>query len=137
MKDDVVRFSVSLPAVLMQTLDQKVEEKSSTRSEFIRDLIRQKIVDDKWNGDEDGLIGVLSAVYDHHQNDLVSKKMTLEHGANIDIICTTHIHIDHTNCLEISVLKGNNNLIKAFYDKISGLKGIKFAELSKIAIPNK
>lgn len=131
--DDLIRFSVSLPKELFEALNHRSKE-SSSRSEYIRDLIREKLVADEWSGNSDSVIGVLTIVYTHHQSDLVVQKLELEHHAHVDIVCTTHVHIDHHNCLETAIIKGRAEDINGFKDKISGLKGVKFADLSRVAV---
>ncbi|MDO5045812.1 nickel-responsive transcriptional regulator NikR [Campylobacter sp.] len=134
--DEIIRFSVSLPKQLLDELDKKVNSQGyASRSEFTRDLIREKIISDSWKNAEEELIGVLTLIYTHHQNDLVMKMMSIEHDADVNIACTTHIHIDHSNCLETLVLRGKAACIERFCEKISGLKGVKFAKLTKAAIP--
>jgi CopG family nickel-responsive transcriptional regulator len=44
-------------------------------------------------------------------------------------LSTTHIHIDHHNCLEVLVLKGKIENIQKLADNIKALKGIKHGEL--------
>lgn len=134
--DKIIRFTVSLPEPLLNELDEKVVDQGYvSRSEFIRDLIREKIIKDEWDRGYDEVIGVLSLVYTHHQNDLVQKITDLQHDANIDIMCTTHVHVNHENCLETIMIKGMVDDIVSFAQNISGLKGVKFAKLVKAAIP--
>ncbi|CZE48131.1 nickel-responsive transcriptional regulator NikR [Campylobacter geochelonis] len=134
--DDTLRFSISLPKNLLDEIDAKVAHQDySSRSEFIRDLVRKKIVKDVWQDKENTLIGILTTVYNHHQSELVVKKMSIEHDAKVEISCTTHVHIDHENCLEVSVIKGKGYLIEEFANTIAGLKGVKFTKLTKAAIP--
>jgi CopG family nickel-responsive transcriptional regulator len=136
MTEKVIRFTISLPEPLLGELDKKVQsEDYVSRSEFIRDLIREKIVKDEWEGGYDEVIGVLSIVYTHHQNDLVQKITDIQHDANLTIMCATHVHINHENCLETIMLKGMADDIVSFSQKISGLKGVKFAKLVKAAVP--
>jgi len=48
-EESTIRFSVSLPQTLFETLDKQVSQQGySSRSEFIRDLIREKIIEDEW-----------------------------------------------------------------------------------------
>ena len=90
--ENIIRFSVSLPKQLLDELDSKINTQGyASRSEFTRDLIREKIVNDSWKDAEEELIGVLTLVYLHHQNDLVVKMIDIEHKANLNIVCTTHI----------------------------------------------
>ena len=121
---------------MLDELDSKISAQGyASRSEFTRDLIREKIVNDSWKDAEEELIGVLTLVYLHHQNDLVVKMIDIEHKANLNIVCTTHIHIDHNNCLETLILRGKAGIIEKFSEKIGGLKGVKFSKLTKAAVP--
>lgn len=134
--DKVIRFSVSLPEKLLNELDKKVSEQGyASRSEYTRDLIRERIVKDSWKEDDSNVIGVLTMIYTHHQNELVEKIMTIQHDAKITIMCNTHVHVDHDNCLETIMVQGPANEIKAFSQKIGGLKGVKFTKLVEAAIP--
>lgn len=134
--DNIIRFSVSLPSQLLDELDKKVGEQGyASRSEFTRDLIREKIVNDSWKDAKEELIGVLTLIYVHHQNDLINKMMDIEHDADVTIICTNHVHVDHHNCLETITLRWEAAKIEHFSDRIAGLKGVKFAKLTKAAVP--
>lgn len=135
--ENIIRFSVSLPKQLLDELDSKIGAQGyASRSEFTRDLIREKIVNDSWKNADEDLIGVLTLIYLHHQSDLVAKMMDLEHKSNLNITCTTHIHMDHDNCLEILILRGKAGLIEKFSEKIGGLKGVKFSKLTRAAVPH-
>lgn len=134
--DKIIRFSVSLPEKLLEELDKKVETQGyASRSEFTRDLIREKIVKDNWQGDDVEVIGVLTMIYTHHQNELVQKILEIQHDAKIKIMCNTHVHVDHENCLETVMVIGKVSKIKDFAQKIGGLKGVKFSKLVEASIP--
>jgi len=136
MDNSVIRFSVSLPEKLLVELDKKVSEQGyASRSEYTRDLIRERIVKDSWKEDNSEVIGVLTMIYTHHQNDLVDRILTIQHDAKIKIMCNTHVHIDHDNCLETIMIQGSVSEIKDFAQKIGGLKGVKFSKLVEAAIP--
>ena len=134
--DNIIRFSVSLPEQLLVELDKKVTSQGyASRSEYTRDLIRERLVKDSWNDDETEVIGVLTMIYSHHMNDLVQRITTTQHEADIQILCNTHVHIDGHNCLETVMAKGQANKIKDFAQKIGGLKGVKFTKLVEAAVP--
>ena len=62
--DSIIRFSISLPKQLLDELDNKIGSQGyASRSEFTRDLIREKIVQDSWKNGDDELIGVLTLIY--------------------------------------------------------------------------
>ena len=135
-KEKVVRFSVSLPSELFVEFDKRVEALDySSRSEYVRDLIREKMVQDEWDKkSKEKMLGVLCIAYSHHQSDLVMQMLEFEHHAKVEIICTNHLHVDHENCMESINLRGTADEIEKFSAKIAGLKGVKFAKLTKVAI---
>lgn len=134
MSNKIVRFAISLPETLLNEVDTKVVDSGySSRSEFVRDLIREKMTDEQWqNGDSDeDMAGVLTIIYDHHQRELTQKLVDIQHSVHINILCNTHVHLDHHNCLETIIIKGNAKEINRISIEIGGLKGVKFSKLTK------
>ncbi|RDU73824.1 nickel-responsive transcriptional regulator NikR [Helicobacter aurati] len=131
----VIRFSVSLPANLLQELDSKITQNSyHSRSELIRDMIREKLVDSEWQqieSDSKDFLAVLVVIYDHHHNGLNQRLNEIQHNAKVRIICTTHIHVDSHNCLETLVLTGGKDDIESLSLEIAGLFGVKFSKLTR------
>ncbi len=128
----MVRLSITLPEELLQLLDEKVISKGyASRSEFIRDLIRETLIEDKWSSSEEEVVGVLTVIYDHHQRELTQKMIDIQHSRYVNIMCTTHVHLDRHNCLETIIIKGKPSEIENISVKIAGLKGVKFAKLTK------
>lgn len=132
--DAIIRFSISLPEDLLVSLDhQIINQGYVSRSEFVRDLIREQLVEDRWNSSEETVIGVLTLIYDHHQRDLLQRMTDLQHDGDAQILCNTHVHIDHHNCLETIMIKGTPAQVEGIANKIGGLKGINFSKLTKTA----
>jgi CopG family nickel-responsive transcriptional regulator len=46
---------------------------ASNRSEAVRDLVRDALVDAEWEGSTDEIVGTITMVFDHHANDLTEK----------------------------------------------------------------
>jgi CopG family nickel-responsive transcriptional regulator len=74
---------------------------------------------------------VLTIGYDHHQRDLTKKIMEIQHNTYVNILCTTHVHLDHHHCLEAIILRGRPPEIEKIRTQLAGLRGVKFAKLSK------
>ncbi|MGD9596069.1 MAG: nickel-responsive transcriptional regulator NikR [Wolinella sp.] len=130
--DNIIRFSVSLPENLLAELDNKIVSQGySSRSELVRDLIREKMVEEKWEGGDEEAVGVLTIVYDHHQRELNQKMIDIQHNSHIHILCNTHVHVNHHNCLETIILKGIPKEIEEIALSIGGLKGVKFSKLTR------
>lgn len=124
------RFSVSLDDNLLDIFDKHISEKSySNRSEAIRDLIRNNFVQKEWQ-DGKNVVGVISLVYDHHHSQLQKKVTELQHDYHHQIVSTTHVHMDHDNCLEVIIIKGTAKDVIELTDKLAALKGVRDSKLA-------
>jgi len=138
---ELVRFGVSIEAELLKQFDREIEKKGYTnRSEAIRDLIRDQIVTQEWASDQE-TVGTITIVYDHHTRDLSANLTHLQHSFSGDIKSVLHIHLDHTNCLEVLVVQGKGKLLQEFADQLVSVRGVKHGKLTMTttgdAIPTK
>ncbi|CBG40447.1 nickel-responsive transcriptional regulator NikR [Helicobacter mustelae] len=133
-KNSLMRFSVSLQKNLLDNLDARLTNQGyASRSEVIRDLIREKIVQESWEKDDNSedKVAVFVIVYDHHQRELNQRMIDIQHSADTEILCTTHVHLDHHNCLETIIFRGKSADIHQIALEIAGLKGVKFSKLTQ------
>ena len=131
-KENTIRFTVSLPEGLLKELDRRVGGKGyASRSEFVRDLIRDQILETRWADSDEDLVGVLTISYDHHERGLTQRVLDAQHSSYVNILCSTHVHLDHHNCLEAIIIKGKPKDIEQIRTQIGGIRGVKFARLSK------
>jgi len=123
--EKLARFGISIPEELLKTFDEYIERKHyANRSEAIRDLIRQKLVEEEWKESKEEVVGVITYLYDHHKRELAEKLLDIQHEHYDKIITTQHIHVDHDRCLEAILVKGKANEIKELADKIQAQKGV-------------
>ncbi|XOF33035.1 MAG: nickel-responsive transcriptional regulator NikR [Candidatus Electrothrix sp. YB6] len=124
------RFSVSLEEHLLAKFDDYITQHGySNRSEAIRDLIRKRLVNEEWQQDSE-VVGVVTLVYDHHQAQLQERITELQHKYYRLITSTTHVHMDHHNCLEVTIVKGNAFLVQELAEKMMALRGVKNGNLT-------
>ncbi len=126
-----IRFGVSLDSDLLEKFDVLCDERSyQTRSEAIRDLIRNMLVQKEWEDLGGETAGTLTMVYDHHQSDLAQKLTELQHDYLDIIVASMHVHLDHNNCLEILVLRGTGERLRNLGTKLTSTKGVKHGTLN-------
>jgi len=126
----LVRFGVSLDHHLLDDFDALIRRKKYTnRSEALRDLIRDNLVDQQWREDIE-TVGTVTFVYDHHVRDLTRKLTHLQHDFQGRIIAGMHVHLDHDHCLEVLVVKGKGSQIKKVADAMLSVKGVKHGKLA-------
>lgn len=130
--DDLQRFSVSLPAGLLAELDRRITHQGyPSRSELVRDLIRERLVAEKWEQGKGPVFGTLTISYDHHTRGLADRLAELQHNRYINVLCSTHVHVDHHHCLEVILLRGRPSEIEKLAIRIGGLKGVRFSRLTR------
>lgn len=131
MKGKVVRFGVSMDEELIRKFDRLLSAKGySNRSEGIRDLIRNSLVEEEWEKGKE-IAGAIVFVYNHHKRELADKILDIQHDYNKIIQSSLHIHLDHSNCLEVVVVKGEADVVRELYNKLHSTKGVKHCSLAR------
>lgn len=127
---EIVRFSVSLEDDLLERFDRFCQQEHyATRSEAIRQLLREKLTTEAWESDAGDVAGTLTLVYDHHRGQLRDNLMELQHHHPDMVISTLHAHLDHDLCLEVIVLRGPARQLRQMAAQLRGLKGIHTGKL--------
>ncbi len=126
-----IRFGVSLDSELLEKFDKLCEERCyQTRSEAIRDLIRNTLVQKEWEDTDRDLAGTLTLVYDHHKSDLAQRLTEMQHDAHDVIHSTLHVHLDHDNCLEVLIMRGPGKAVREAAQRLISTKGVKHGKLN-------
>lgn len=131
MSNELMRFSVAMPEDLLVQFDQLVARRglAKNRSEVVRDLVREALVEDECATPGVEVVGTLTIVFSHHESDLQEKLHDIQHSYYEFIISTLHVHLDEHNCLEVIVLRGETGLVQDIANLILGTKGVKTGKL--------
>jgi len=127
---ETIRFGISIDERLLKRFDGLLVEKGYlNRSEAIRDLIRNALVEEQWAHENEEAVGTVSLVYDHHTRDLSDKLTEHQHSHHRNIISALHVHLDEHHCLEVVVIKGKSGVIRKLAEELIGTKGVKHGRL--------
>jgi len=122
----ITRFSTALEPDLLAVFDQFITRHGyQNRSEAVRDLIRKNLVDEQWRSAQGTVVGVISLTYEHQQHKLQDHLTDLQHEDHDLILSTTHVHLDHDNCLEVIMVRGPAPRVKTLADRLIALRGVK------------
>lgn len=125
------RFGVSMGQDLLADFDRFIARAGfPNRSEAIRSLIRDRLVQQEWAAPGRRTIGTITIVYSHEVRELTERLTELQHHFHKQIISTMHIHLDEHNCLEILAVAGPARRVKAIADRLLSTKGIKHGRLT-------
>jgi CopG family nickel-responsive transcriptional regulator len=126
----LVRTSLAIGKGLTEQLDSLMAASRCTnRSEFIRELVRERLVQKEWERDEEAL-GTVTLVYDHDRRELSRKLVSLQHGHEASVLAATHVHLDHHLCAEMIMARGRAADIRGLADLLGSQKGVLHAALS-------
>ncbi|OKL36410.1 nickel-responsive transcriptional regulator NikR [Domibacillus mangrovi] len=125
------RFGVSMDSQLLRKFDHLVSQRGyENRSEAVRDLVRDALIQQSWEDQEHIAAGSILLFYNHHQRNLLEEMTTIQHSMHDVILATTHFHLDHDSCLELIVVKGKVNDIQQLNHKLTSLKGVDYGKFT-------
>lgn len=127
---ELKRFGVSIDEQLLQKFDKVNAGIYDNRSEAIRDLIRERIIEAENESEEDTVVGTLTVIYNHHKKGLTDKMNQLQHDYHCLFKSNLHLHLDSEFCLEVIVVEGRYYKLKEIGAKIIALKGVKHGKLT-------
>jgi len=127
------RVGISLEDSLLAQFDKLIERRGyQNRSEAVRDLIRDQLVQEEWsekgkNGGEK--VAVVSIVYDHDSSSLSQKLTHIQHEHHRAVVSALHVHLDAHNCLEVLILRGKAAEIISMGESLVSTKGVKYGKV--------
>lgn len=123
--EGVTRIGVSLEPELLKEFDKIISKKGYvSRSEAIRDLVRDSLAENEWKNEKEFMAGVIVMIYDHGTTGIGEKLTILQHGKMHNINTSIHVHLDHDRCMEVILVEGELGDLKNLANEIAALKGV-------------
>jgi CopG family nickel-responsive transcriptional regulator len=130
MKEPLVRFSVAIGGELLRRFDRYREtHQHPNRSEAVRGLMRDALIEEAIADDKSPAMGVVTLVYNHHTGRIGERLTELQHQHIDSVVTTTHVHLDAERCLEVILLRGTARLVRELADSLIGTKGVETGRL--------
>ncbi len=128
---ELIRFGVSIDSDLLERYDALINDRGyAARSEALRDLIRDALIQQRIDGDQKAeALGSLTLVYDHHARSLLQEMAEIQHDFHELILSVMHLHVSHDDCMEIIALSGTVAKIVELSNRLLSLKGVKNGKL--------
>ena len=124
------RFTISLDENLASEFDRLIRERGyQNRSEAVRDILRGQLNTlhmQKYRSPF--CVANLSYVYNHHERDLAERLTVIQHQHHDLVVASTHVHLDHDNCLETVMLRGATKAVQQFSDALIAERGVRHGQ---------
>lgn len=127
---ELKRFGVSIEENLLKKFDEINQGSYNNRSEAIRDLIRNKIIEEEKSQKDENVVGTITLIYDHHQNGLSDRMNQIQHDYHCLFKSNLHLHLNRDFCLEVIVVEGLQSKLNKISSKLIALKGVKHGRLT-------
>ena len=128
---ELTRISISLESALLDAFDARNAKKGyATRSEAIRDLIRDRLIREEAERAETEQVAIVTLVYDHHARELASRLIDMQHHHHDLVVSSLHVHLGERHCLEVSVLRGPAGLVRHLGEELTSVKGVLHGEIT-------
>lgn len=128
------RFSASLEPEILDKIESYGKRHGlPTRSDALRALVRDAVLDEGWKGAEN-VYGIITMLYDHHGRQTMRQLASIQHDSPVKIIVTQHIHLSHHTCLEVITACGKPHQLEKLSSQMSAVLGVKRCSLSKAAV---
>ena len=127
------RITITIDDDLLAAIDRIAGQRGyASRSEAVRDIVRDAVAPGRAaEAEATPCFGALSYVYSHNTRDL-ARRLTDEghhHGVSV---ASLHVHLNRDDCLELAVLRGTVQAMRAHADAVTTQRGVRYGHLQLI-----
>ncbi|WP_428309431.1 nickel-responsive transcriptional regulator NikR [Hydrocarboniphaga sp.] len=131
------RYTISIEDELADRFEAWSEQHGyENRSEAIRDLLRDRLgAETLQAGKNSHCIAAVTYVYDHHERDLSRRLADKQHEHHDLTVSTLHVHLDHSQCMEVSVLRGPSQQVIKEAQLLIAERGVHHGHVHTVPVP--
>ncbi len=122
---NVSRISVSLQEALLQQLDEMVSARGfESRSQAIAEMVSHQVTAHKRELGNEVMAGTITLLYDHSTPRLQKTLADLQHEHISAVISSLHVHLMHSQTLEVILVQGPASELQLLSDKMTTNRGV-------------
>ncbi|MEJ2393303.1 MAG: nickel-responsive transcriptional regulator NikR [Candidatus Thiodiazotropha sp.] len=122
---NITRISISLPDTLSAQLDEMVRERGfESRSQAIAEMVSRQVTDYKKELGNEIMAGTITLLYDHSTPRLQKVLADLQHEHIKEVISSLHIHLMHSQTMEVILVQGPAAELQLLADKMITNRGV-------------
>ena len=127
--------SISLTSSLLRRLDEFIKERGySSRSEAIRDAVRDLLAEFELSKLEKGKVTATVTVISGHERHVDERLMRLRHEYDSIVSANMHIHIDQIYCLEVFITEGEAEEVLDFISRVRAMRGVQQVKYTMVPL---
>ena len=135
--EGVSRISVSLDPELLELFDAHISDRGYvSRSEAIRDLIRDNLSENEWKDDGQFMVGSIIVIFDSTTTGIMDKLMNIQHGLGDTVLSSSYISLEGGRFMGSFFIKGKLSDLKRISSEFTTIKGVLRGKLTMVSPTN-
>ena len=131
--DTVTRIGVSLEPELLKAFDESISKKGYvSRSEALRDLVRDSLAENTWKNDNTEMIGVIIVVVDLRVTNVLEKVEGIYRNHSSIFSHCNSVPVDNFSKMDIVVATGKLYELRDLLGDLTSIKGVLRGKLASI-----
>ena len=131
--DTVTRIGVSLEPDLLKSFDDSITKKGYvSRSEALRDLVRDSLAENSWKNDNTEMIGVIIIVIDMRVTNILEKVNSVYLSHSYVFSHADSVPVDRYSKMDVVITSGKLSQLREFLGDITSIKGVLRGKLASI-----
>ena len=132
--DGVSRIGVSLEPELLKRFDESISKKGYvSRSEAIRDLVRDSLAESEWKDSDANMTGVIVLIYNSKVTDVSERMNAVFHKYSGLFDFKVDVLLDDSNVMMTVFVTGKLSDLKALSTDITAVKGVLRGKLTMVS----
>ncbi|MHA1262850.1 MAG: nickel-responsive transcriptional regulator NikR [Candidatus Freyarchaeota archaeon] len=129
-------ISISLTSELLKKLDAFMRDRGySSRSEAIRDAVRDMLSEYELSRSETGKVtATITVISEHERHDVDERLTRLRHEHDEIVSANMHIHLGRAYCLEVFITEGETEKVINFINRIRAMRGIQLVKYTLVPL---
>ena len=129
-------ISFSLTSELLKKLDTFMRDRGySSRSEAIRDAVRDMLSEYELSRSETGKVtATITVISEHERHDVDERLTRLRHEHDEIVSANMHIHLGRAYCLEVFITEGETEKVINFINRIRAMRGTQLVKYTLVPL---
>ena len=131
--DTVTRIGVSLEPELLKAFDESISKKGYvSRSEALRDLVRDSLAENTWKNDNTEMIGVIIVVVDLRVTNVLEKVDNIYRNHSEVFSHYNSVPVDNFSKMDVVIANGKLHELRDLLGDLTSIKGVLRGKLASI-----
>ncbi len=130
-RDTAERISMTLPGSTLRQLDTMLAKRGfANRSQAVTELINRELVEFGREQDATVMTGTITLFYGNRPSDLRAKLSAIQRKHIAEVISSLHVLLEDDHTMEVMVVQGPAQKLRAITDELVTCKGVKTGSLN-------